>query len=360
MYEPQEDSYLLAKYVKKLAKGKVLDIGTGSGIQAKAAVKSGTTVTAIDRFKQKPFTHTKIQYKQSNLFSNVRGKYDTLVCNPPYLPQEGKKRHVELEGGKKGWEYIKRLLNKLHEHLNPKGKLLLVFSSLTDKGLVDELIHEQGYIRDLLEEESMFFEKLYCYVIYRPAWWLQLSQKGITDITHWMKGKRGRIFTGKYKGKKVAIKVKHEKVDNSTLAKEARFLKLANTKDIGARFVMSGTQYVVYEFVPGKVFKETPITKKILVNLLQQSRQLDLLGFSKGEMLRPYKNVIINKGKPVLIDFERSKPEKRPQNVSQFCSYLENRHKIPLRKETKAYKDNPSDKTFTTISTRVNQQSPRN
>ena len=34
VYEPAEDSYLLQKFVKKLVKGKVLDMGTGSGIQA--------------------------------------------------------------------------------------------------------------------------------------------------------------------------------------------------------------------------------------------------------------------------------------------------------------------------------------
>jgi|TARA_Y100000310_G_scaffold338878_1_gene429795 HemK-related putative methylase len=349
MYEPQEDSYLLAKYVKKLARGRVLDIGTGSGIQAEAALKKSTTVTAVDRYKTKPFTNPHVRYKQSNIFSNMKGKYDTIVCNPPYLPQEGAKRHQELEGGKRGWEYVRRLLSKLDHHLAPKGQLLLVFSSLTDKGMVDELIHEQGYVREQLEQQSMFFEKLYCYAIYRPAWWLQLTSKGVKNVKHWMKGKRGRIFTGSYKNKKVAIKVKHEKAMNSTIAKEARFLKLANTKKIGPRFVMSGTNYVVYEFVPGKLFKETKITKAMLTDLLRQSRQLDMLGFSKGEMLRPQKNVIISKGKPVLIDFERSKPEKRPQNVSQYCSYLENRHKIKLRNLTKAYKDRPSPKAFQAI-----------
>ena len=39
VYEPSEDSYLLEKYVKEFSKGLVLDIGTGTGIQAKAAFK---------------------------------------------------------------------------------------------------------------------------------------------------------------------------------------------------------------------------------------------------------------------------------------------------------------------------------
>ena len=40
IYEPAEDSYLLQKYVKELAIGRVLDMGTGSGIQAITALKN--------------------------------------------------------------------------------------------------------------------------------------------------------------------------------------------------------------------------------------------------------------------------------------------------------------------------------
>ena len=50
VYEPREDSNLLEKYVRQYAKGKVLDIGTGSGIQAIAAAqnKKVSSVLATD------------------------------------------------------------------------------------------------------------------------------------------------------------------------------------------------------------------------------------------------------------------------------------------------------------------------
>ena len=42
IYAPSDDSFLLEKEVKKYAKDKsVLDIGSGSGIQARAASNSG-------------------------------------------------------------------------------------------------------------------------------------------------------------------------------------------------------------------------------------------------------------------------------------------------------------------------------
>ena len=48
IYEPREDSFLLQKYVKKYSKGRVLDMGTGSGIQALTALEKTKCVVAVD------------------------------------------------------------------------------------------------------------------------------------------------------------------------------------------------------------------------------------------------------------------------------------------------------------------------
>src|SRR3989338_5649276 len=54
VYEPREDSLLLAKSVALFARGNVLDMGTGSGIQAITAAqqKNVDTVLAVDVNKQ--------------------------------------------------------------------------------------------------------------------------------------------------------------------------------------------------------------------------------------------------------------------------------------------------------------------
>mgnify|MGYP001567581018 FL=1 len=48
LYEPQEDTFLLQEQVKKYAKGKVLDLGTGTGILAKTALEKTKDVLAAD------------------------------------------------------------------------------------------------------------------------------------------------------------------------------------------------------------------------------------------------------------------------------------------------------------------------
>ena len=82
VYEPREDSYFLAQYVKKHAKGKVLDVGTGGGIQAEAAairsqVKSVLAVDInphalkfVDNINRKEYSHfKKVKTRKSDLFS---------------------------------------------------------------------------------------------------------------------------------------------------------------------------------------------------------------------------------------------------------------------------------------------------
>src|SRR3972149_2539655 len=102
IYEPAEDSYLLSKFVGKLAFGSVLDIGTGSGIQVKKELK----------------------VKKSDLFSNVKGRFDTIIFNPPYLPLDKREpldSRLATTGGKHGYETLHRFFNDLNDHLTKNG-----------------------------------------------------------------------------------------------------------------------------------------------------------------------------------------------------------------------------------------------
>jgi release factor glutamine methyltransferase len=168
IYEPQEDSYLLEKHVKKLAKGKVLDMGTGSGILAKAAKGLNLEVLAVDI---NPEAIAKCQEQgleaiESDLFSNIKDKFDTIIFNPPYLPDaEGEPEDSKLitTGGKYGHELLERFLIESKGHLNENGIILLVFSSHT--GNMEKIFDEQKYDFTLLGQESHFFEKLLVYQI---------------------------------------------------------------------------------------------------------------------------------------------------------------------------------------------------
>ena len=69
MYEPREDSFLLKKYVEKYAKGKILEIGTGTGFLIKD-LKNAEGVD-IDKESINYCKKEKLNVYYSNLFSKI-------------------------------------------------------------------------------------------------------------------------------------------------------------------------------------------------------------------------------------------------------------------------------------------------
>jgi release factor glutamine methyltransferase len=173
VYEPQEDSYLLLEQVKKLAHGRVLDMGTGSGILALAAAEKDdvreVVAADIDSEAVKELRNRKlkkIKIVQSDLFMNIGGSFDVIIFNPPYLPDEERDDDVALAGGKKGHELIEKFLHGAKDYLNKNGFILIVFSNMTGKEDVDRIIKQEGYSPELLDTRSLaFFEELYVYKI---------------------------------------------------------------------------------------------------------------------------------------------------------------------------------------------------
>lgn len=166
IYEPAEDSYLLAKEVKKYAKGKVLDLGAGSGIQAEAAKDAGVLAADINPECVKFVKKKGIKAIVSDLFSNIKGKFDLIIFNPPYLPKEKlepKDSALSTTGGKKGNEILEKFLSQAKDYLNKDGKILIVVSSLTPN--VKKLIKKYNYKFKKLSEQKIPFETLTVYLI---------------------------------------------------------------------------------------------------------------------------------------------------------------------------------------------------
>ena len=173
MYSPREDSDLLVKEVKKFAYGKVLDMGTGMGIQALAAAAktevSEVLAADIDEdsldYCINSIKNEKITFKKSNLFSKIKGKFDTIIFNPPYLPQDKGIADKALYGGKKGYETLERFFSKAGDHLEKGGIILVIFSSLTNNNEVNEIIKRKGFNFKLLAKQHFFFDDLFVYLI---------------------------------------------------------------------------------------------------------------------------------------------------------------------------------------------------
>ncbi len=383
IYEPREDSLLLKEQVEKLSYGTVLDMGTGSGILAEAALKRAKKVYAADinPLAVKTIkTNKKVTACRSDLFSCFRNKniiFDTIIFNPPYLPQDPGIEDAALYGGRHGYETIERFLSEAGKYLAPKGQVLLLFSSLTKKLKVDEFIRKNMLVAQELSRQDVFYEKLYVYRITKSAELEELEKKGVKGLKFLARGKRGEVFTGKLKGKKIAVKVKRKSSEAlGRTENEASWLKDMNKIGIGPRLMMKGEDYVTYEFAEGKFILDYAKTAskaaviKVICSLFDQCRKMDARGADKEEMHHPVKHVIIGPdGKVTMIDFERMHIAKKPKNVTQLCQFITSSMLTALLKEkgakvdsqklillAKKYKESYSEDIFEKIKKEIKQR----
>lgn len=165
IYEPRDDSFLLQKHIKDYAKGLVLDMGTGSGIQAEEAVKYADKVIAVDINPEAIRQHKEIEFRESDLFSNVNEKFDLIIFNAPYLPNDPKDPDVALDGGPEGYEVIERFFKEAKNHLKQNGVILLLFSSFSKKEKIDLILKEENYKYQEVDKQHIHFEDLYVYEV---------------------------------------------------------------------------------------------------------------------------------------------------------------------------------------------------
>lgn len=346
IYEPAEDSYLLQKFVKKYAYGRVLDVGTGSGIQSLTALKNSKVkkVVAIDinkdavnelnkKIKEKNLLN--ITAFKSDLFDKVNGKFDVIIFNPPYLPQDKGIIDLSIYGGKKGWELSQKFFHNVSKYLSSHGSILFLFSSLTNQHKINKIISNNLLQFEEIGTQKISFEQLYVYKIVKSRLLQTLEKRKISSINYFAQGKRGVIYQGILNGKTVvAIKIKRENsAAERRILNEIKFLKKLNTKFIGPKLLLYGksgkNDYLVCQFITGYFILDwikknnSNKIKRVITKVLEQCYVMDTMCINKREMHHPLKHIIIDKyDNPFLIDFERSRMVKKLHNVTQFIEFI--------------------------------------
>ncbi len=146
---PRWDTEVLVEEVIRLSKDfsspKILEIGVGSGavsitigkeiIDSKVVgldISDGALEVANTNLNK--FKVTNVSFLKSNLFENIKDKYDIMISNPPYikskdmgtLQEEVKKEPtLALDGGDDGLDFYRRITCESPYYLKESG--LLVF-----------------------------------------------------------------------------------------------------------------------------------------------------------------------------------------------------------------------------------------
>lgn len=182
VYEPSDDTRMLSEATMARCTGEVLELGCGSGAVSIALAKqknknqkleilacdiSPEAIAAAKKNAAKNKIKNKIRFVASDLFSAVPAskKFDWILFNPPYLPTAKAEKvkgalNAALDGGPDGLRVVRKFLAQAKKHLQPKGRILLVVSSLQPQDKLLALLAAQGFAYRIVAQEHFFFEKL--------------------------------------------------------------------------------------------------------------------------------------------------------------------------------------------------------
>jgi len=154
---------------KKGEKFVFLDVFSGSGCIGLAVLKNcskwakmgifsdidkGLVKQAKINLKLNQINPKKYRVLRSDIFQKIRGKYDYIFANPPYVGLDN--RHLVQEsvldwepltaifGGEDGLLYIRKFLKDAKKHLKKGGKIYLEFDHLR-KTQIEKLLPQLGY-----------------------------------------------------------------------------------------------------------------------------------------------------------------------------------------------------------------------
>jgi release factor glutamine methyltransferase len=170
VYQPAEDTYLLLRAALAEARPGTLalEIGCGSGFisQEMATRVARLIATDINPYAVSAAKARGIEVIRADIFQGIKGKFDLILFNPPYLPTQPQERTGQwidyaLDGGESGRQTVDRFIEDLAEHLRPAGRALLLISSLTGLSEVQETAAAAGLTSEVVADEGCFFERLY-------------------------------------------------------------------------------------------------------------------------------------------------------------------------------------------------------
>lgn len=148
---PRQDTELVAEAaLKNLKKGdSVLDLCCGSGAigltLALESAKNGNAAKVlladvdkkalkVAKYNAKQL-NAKVKFKQSDMFQNIGGKFNLIVCNPPYIETatietldksvKDYEPRLALDGGADGLKFYRILAEQAPKHLEKGGMLVL-------------------------------------------------------------------------------------------------------------------------------------------------------------------------------------------------------------------------------------------
>lgn len=168
---PREDTEILVQKAIDVAEHcvlhntnyKILDMCTGSGCIAISVAKyiPDVMVDAVDISEEAliiakenaNINEAKVNFIHSDLFENVKEKYDLIVSNPPYIISDEisklqnevqKEPRIALDGGNDGLEFYRKISKESRNYLEDDGKILFEIGFNQGQAVL-EILKKDGF-----------------------------------------------------------------------------------------------------------------------------------------------------------------------------------------------------------------------
>ncbi|MFI5421387.1 MAG: HemK2/MTQ2 family protein methyltransferase [Nitrososphaerales archaeon] len=163
---PPAPMTLLQKSVLKEVKetDRVLDMGTGSGVNAILAASKASSVIAVDI---NPYAvkcarnnaklngvSSRIKVFESDLFRNVKGRFDLIIFDPPFRwfkPRDIRERATADEN----FRTMRAFFKNVKKYLNTDGRVLTCYGTNGDMGHFQYLLDKNDFKVKTLNEKSL-------------------------------------------------------------------------------------------------------------------------------------------------------------------------------------------------------------
>jgi release factor glutamine methyltransferase len=174
VYEPAEDTFLLAEKMTVEEDDAVLDMGTGCGILAVLAAEKAKRVVAVDinpyaiecAIKNAEMNSAKITFRHGDLFQPIKPNehFSLILFNSPYLPSEPDEERSWIgkawAGGSNGRKVIDRFVMDAPNFLAAGGRVQLVQSSLSDVDRTLKMFSERSLQAMVVAQVKVAFERI--------------------------------------------------------------------------------------------------------------------------------------------------------------------------------------------------------
>jgi len=161
---PLSDLLGAAVLAEVQAGDRVLDMGTGSGVNAILAASKATDVVAVDINPQsveaarrnviRNSVADRVDVRHSDVFSAVDGKFDLVVFD---LPSRwfAARDLLEMASTDERYRALTTFVRNVGRYLHANGRMLIFFGTSGDLGYLRQLLAEEGFRIEILNHREM-------------------------------------------------------------------------------------------------------------------------------------------------------------------------------------------------------------